>query len=340
MLAKEPDNFEKILKRRFEDHLVDEGRDLFPLITDNLTIRQTQSRNNTVRKYMIAASVAVALLSCTFLLSDIFLQPFDSVLIEYYIPSAADEKAAEKPDLQAEKTHLSDVTGIVEPSITSSPKPIKTFVEKADYRGKIVNLPDGSTIALESGSSVIYNSDFGGKGRAVHLEGTAFFDVSKQNKQPFVVSTSRSVTTVLGTSFNVSSSSELREDRITVYSGLVTFSHKNQNQYLQLAAGSSAVLKESEHPRIAQYNANASAWQTGRLVFEEARVKEVIEDLENYFGNTITVSDSTILNCTFSGIFVNPKINEIISVISLSLNLGYDEKPDRIEFVGNGCSGL
>lgn len=336
MLVKEPDNFEKILKRRFEDHRMDEGRDLFPLIAKNLG--QTQNRYNSIHRYMTAASVAVALLGCIFFLTSRLFQPSDNIAIEQQVPNAMDEKSHIVLNPQTE-VHSSDMEKIDTPYVSFS-ETIQTFVEKADSRGKIVKLSDGSTIVLKSGSIVRYNSDFGKKERIIHLEGTAFFDVSRQDKMPFVVSTSRSVTTVLGTTFNISSSSELQEDRITVYSGLVTFSHRNQNQHLQLAAGSSAVLKENEHLRVAKYRVNASAWQSGRLVFEESRVKEVIEDLESYFGHTITVSDSTILNCTFSGIFLNPKINEIISVVSLSLNLDYEEKPDRIEFVGKGCAGL
>ncbi len=339
MLVKEPDNLEKILERRFSDHRIDEGRDLFPAIAENLG--QTQNKHNVIRRYMLAASVTVALFGCILFLTSRLSQSPAYVTTGHQIPdvSAMETKGHRAPAQEAEKVHLSDAAEINVEAV-SSPQAVQTFVEKAVQRGKIIKLPDGSKIVLESGSSVKYNSDFGKKERVIYLEGTAFFDVAKQEKLPFVVSTSRSVTTVLGTSFNISSSTELREDRITVYSGLVTFSHKDQSQSLQLAAGSSAVLNESEHLRIAKYRINASAWQTGRLVFEETRVKEVIEDLENYFGNTIAVSDPELLNCTFSGIFINPKIEEIISVISLSLNLGYEEKPDRIEFTGKGCSGL
>ncbi len=337
MLVKEPDNLEKILERRFSDHRIDEGRDLFPAIAENLG--QTQNKHNVIRKYMLAASVTVALFGCILFLTSRLSQSPAYVTTGHQIPdvSTLETKEHRAPAQEAENVHLSDAAEINAEAVSRT---VQTFVEKAVQRGKIIKLPDGSKIVLESGSSVKYNSDFGKKERAIYLEGTAFFDVAKQKKLPFVVSTSRSVTTVLGTSFNISSSTELREDRITVYSGLVTFSHKDQNQSLQLAAGSSAVLNESEHLRIAKYRINASAWQTGRLVFEETRIKEVIEDLENYFGNTITVSDPELLNCTFSGIFINPKIEEIVSVISLSLNLGYEEKSDHIEFTGKGCSGL
>ncbi len=65
-------------------------------------------------------------------------------------------------------------------------------------------LPDSSTVILNSGSEVKYSSDFG-KQRAIWLEGEAFFKVTKNTKSPFIVHTNDFDVKVLGTEFNINS---------------------------------------------------------------------------------------------------------------------------------------
>lgn len=340
MSVKEPDNFERTLRQRFEGHRIEEGRDLFPGISE--TLNQAQNKYTVIRRYMLAASVTVAFVSGIFLLNRQFSKSPDYITSSHQSHTTVSTPEAKEfitPDQKTETTNLYEAEDINVETIPAL-RSTQIIVEKAVQRGKLVKLPDGSTIVLEAGSAVKYASDYGEKSRTIYLEGIAFFDVARQDKLPFVVSTSRSVTTVLGTTFNIHSLSDSGEDQITVYAGMVRFGCKNEDQYLQLAAGSSAVLKEGEGLHVVNYHPNANAWQSGKLVFEGTSVGEVIEDLETYFGHTIAVSDSTILNCVFSGAFVNPKLDEVISVISLSLNLNYEERADCIRLIGKGCAGL
>ncbi len=63
------------------------------------------------------------------------------------------------------------------------------------------DLPDGSKVWLNSGSSVSFAADFRGE-RKVNLKGEAFFDV-KKGSSPFLVEASGFTVKVLGTAFNV-----------------------------------------------------------------------------------------------------------------------------------------
>mgnify|MGYP001472807545 FL=1 len=77
-------------------------------------------------------------------------------------------------------------------------------MEKRSERGEkiTVKLPDGSTVKLNSGSSITYPEMFLDDRREVVLKGEGFFDVKKNQKQPFIVMANKAKVKVLGTSFN------------------------------------------------------------------------------------------------------------------------------------------
>jgi len=64
-----------------------------------------------------------------------------------------------------------------------------------------VDLPDGSTIAVNQGSSIAYSEGWWSGKRSVELTGEAFFNVTKGEE--FQVHAGKGTVTVLGTSFNV-----------------------------------------------------------------------------------------------------------------------------------------
>lgn len=69
-----------------------------------------------------------------------------------------------------------------------------------------VRLPDGSTVWLNSGTSLSYPTNFASADhRQVELRGEAYFDVARDESKPFRVQTSQQLIEVLGTQFNVNS---------------------------------------------------------------------------------------------------------------------------------------
>ena len=66
-----------------------------------------------------------------------------------------------------------------------------------------IMLSDGTKVWLNAGSRLIYPSRFVDKTREVFLIGEAYFDVSRNERQPFVVKTTDMQLEVLGTRFNV-----------------------------------------------------------------------------------------------------------------------------------------
>lgn len=75
---------------------------------------------------------------------------------------------------------------------------------KTDASSKTtINLPDGSIVVLNTGSTLTYNKEFGISSRSATLTGEAYFDVRKNAAMPFIVHAGAIDVLVKGTIFNL-----------------------------------------------------------------------------------------------------------------------------------------
>jgi transmembrane sensor len=202
-------------------------------------------------------------------------------------------------------------------------------------------LPDSSKVVLNKNSRLTYYSDFNENGRKVYLEGEAFFDVRKASGQTFEVYGTRSITTVLGTSFSVRSLSGEDSEEVQVVSGKVAFARKKDplENALLLTPGEKGVLQASARLSKTEIkDPNFIAWKEQRLTFENTSVKEVAQVLEKYFELRITVQDSLLLNCRFTGEFEKPKADDILEVLTVSTESSYERNETGIVLKGSGCT--
>jgi ferric-dicitrate binding protein FerR (iron transport regulator) len=215
-------------------------------------------------------------------------------------------------------------------------------VATAERETKEVVLPDGSKVWLNGESAIRYarQSDASTQ-RKVWLEGEAYFEVSHNPRQPFVVHTQQVVTQVLGTSFNIRGYADDSTVEVGVLSGKVAFSAQANelSQKLILQPGHGAVFSKVTHTvqKTQKINPNLLAWKTHQLVFEDAPLHEVIATLENYFDITIKAQNSTLLNCRFKGTFKEAQLAEILKVMQFSMSISTVREGDRYIISGNGC---
>lgn len=84
-------------------------------------------------------------------------------------------------------------------------------------------LPDGSEVFLTKGSKIKYPKNFGVENRVVELYGEAYFKVTSDPKNPFLVNTGDTKVKVTGTSFLVDASDRNKEISVQVKTGKVLF---------------------------------------------------------------------------------------------------------------------
>ena len=221
-------------------------------------------------------------------------------------------------------------------TLFSSPE-AKEFVTKENRME--IYLPDSSKVMLNQNSHLTYYSDFNSKGRKVHLQGEAFFEVRKAEGKKFEVIGSRSITTVLGTSFLIRSTKD--EESVQVVTGRVSFADKNEltKNLVILTPGFKGAFDQFSHVTKKEITElNFMAWKDERLVFDNTTLSEVKKELEKYFDLQIEVIDPLLLNCRFTGTFDKPTADQVLEVLAVSTNLSYKIVGDKIILTGSGCT--
>jgi ferric-dicitrate binding protein FerR (iron transport regulator) len=162
-----------------------------------------------------------------------------------------------------------------------------------------VNLPDGSRVVLNSGSTMGYKRWFLFGGRTVSLRGEAFFNV-KHTGSPFEVKVGQARITVLGTKFNVCYWPKEQEAKISVYlkKGRVKFSsifHKKQavilkpGQYSWLSIHHTDPMQPKTIPP-----SKAMAWLHGGISFTDQPLSAIFSEISRRFKVNISTVPASL----------------------------------------------
>lgn len=143
-------------------------------------------------------------------------------------------------------------------------------------------LPDGSIVLLRKGSALRYSANFGDKERFTELNGEAFFEVQYNEQMPFRVISTKATIEVLGTSFLVRNTNLL--DEVVVTTGKVRFSERrNISNEVILTKGHKAELVKRQITKDTVLNVNYMAWQSGKLIFHNTPLKQVVDDISRFY---------------------------------------------------------
>jgi len=221
---------------------------------------------------------------------------------------------------------------------TLSPAASYEVVERTTHAAQKLTfqLPDGTTVKLNSNTSVRFPEKFSGETRDVYLSGEAFFEVVKDASHPFIVRTVDDVIVhVLGTSFNVRTTETLTS--IVVATGQVSVV-KDSLHKLLLPHEKATYLTTTRE--LISESANMEyelAWKDNTLIFDDTHLDEVARMLENWYGVTISYKDAGIKKCVITGKFVNEPIRKVLEAIRFSTGIEIKETENKIELSGPGC---
>lgn len=147
-----------------------------------------------------------------------------------------------------------------------------------------LRLPDGSLVWLNAVSSLKFPVQFTGKERRVELEGEAYFEVVKNDRQPFIVVTEQSTIKVLGTKFNIKSYTDEKDEYTTLLEGSVQLGFYAKTVLLK--PNQQAILDySSQSIRLDEVDAQHSiGWTNGLFTFRRAKMNDVFKQLERWYG--------------------------------------------------------
>ncbi len=156
-----------------------------------------------------------------------------------------------------------------------------------------VHLPDGSTVTLNSASTLRVSGLFSWAERRVRLDGEGFFEVAHENK-PFIVETFDAETRVLGTKFNVFArpTESAPATWVTVAEGKVGV-RTRQGDGVVLTPGLAAhtLPTGAVSPPDSVSLTHALAWREGGLAFRDQPLGAIFDEIERRFAIEIVADD-------------------------------------------------
>ena len=179
-------------------------------------------------------------------------------------------------------------------NVTDSEFPVQILATGPGER-KVFTLPDGSLVHLDADSSLRFVKNFADRTRLVRLEGHAYFDVQK-NDGAFTVRSDVANIQVLGTQFDVWSGNG--KSRVVVNEGSVAVVPRKGGRGVILKTGMMGLARaESTHVEVTGVTAgDYLGWLTGKLVWKNTILADVVIDLQRFFGASIVVDDATLEN--------------------------------------------
>jgi ferric-dicitrate binding protein FerR (iron transport regulator) len=193
-------------------------------------------------------------------------------------------------------------------------------------------LPDGSIVHLNSGSKLVFPTEFCGNIRKVELTGEAFFEVKPDREKPFIVKTRDINVKVLGTSFNLKAYPESKETSATLVNGKVVLESESAGIVRQLAE-----LKPSDRAVYMSDNKSIHlskeedldkfiAWKDGKLVFFNDPIDEVAEKLGIWYSVTVKIGNAGLKKYRFTATFTDEPIEQVLDLLSKSSPIKYQIK--------------
>lgn len=203
-----------------------------------------------------------------------------------------------------------------------------------------ITLADGSTVWLNSASTLRYPSAFNGPVRTVELEGEAYFEVAAQRDGdnpkyvPFHVVAGNHVVEVLGTHFNVQSYPDDPSARTTLIEGRVRIADravKNGFESVVLTPGEQAIIgpTKEQRPQVVQVDLVAvTAWKDNLIAGSEVTLADLIGQIERWYDVEFVFSEG--VSSTERGL-ISIDRHENLSAVLKALENTY-----QLKFIRNG----
>lgn len=160
-------------------------------------------------------------------------------------------------------------------------------IETAAGEHRTIKLADGSRIEINGGSVVEIDKD---RPRFARLEaGEAMFHVVHRDDDPFVVEAGGDRIVDLGTAFNVVRRE--RQTSVAVSEGIVLYNPDRDKVRLVAGKAIEARDDDSKPPAVQDIDvASVGGWRSGLLVYNDAPLAVVAEDLKRTAGMDVRVA--------------------------------------------------
>ena len=199
-----------------------------------------------------------------------------------------------------------------------------TTISSLSGEDMTAQLPDGSTVGLNPGSSLSYHPYWWQFSRKISFEGEGFFNVEKGKK--FEVASPLAKTIVLGTSFTIYSRND--EYRVSCFTGRVkVVSLKDGNVVLEPNERAVVGIDGSIVKHINHRNEPSNEKSDGNFIFTGASLSQVIDEIGRRYSVSITLKIEK--EYFYTGNFTSEKpLNDVLDLVCKPFSLSFAKQAD------------
>lgn len=213
--------------------------------------------------------------------------------------------------------------------------------EWVTYAGKdFLTLPDGTKVTMNEGSELTYHKTFGKQTRDVTLKGEAFFDVYHDVAHPFIVRTGNVSVRVLGTAFNVKTTTE-QEVRVTVKRGKVQVDDEQKKQTYGIITPNQEIAVNTathESVRTDAESQQSLAWTSRFLILDDVTFEQAAAIIGRHYNVSISFENPELKNCGLNAKFINgEELPDVLEMIGKAMNVDYKIQGNTVTIGGKGC---
>lgn len=223
-------------------------------------------------------------------------------------------------------------------------------IEYASLPGerKSFQLPDGTHVSLNAGSTITVSGSYGQSSRDVFLKGEAFFEVQHNKQLPFIVHTNDMDVKALGTAFNVRSYIGEKSET-ALLRGLVEVTLKKDNNRKILLhpdqkiswsiAGKGVQQSSPVTPPVKKDPEDGSmikpvkklddgsvkevAWMENKLAFDDDAFEEIVPQLARWYNIEISFDSEEVKHYHFTATFKKEKLEQALNILRTSRPFRY-----------------
>ena len=179
-------------------------------------------------------------------------------------------------------------------------------------------------------------ADYGETVRAVYLEGEAYFAIAHHSAKPFAVHAGQGVIWDLGTRFGVRAYADEQDVEVVVADGKVR---------LRAAGGldsAGQVVREGElsrldHAGVASLPRRVDpqrflAWTAGRLVFQDAPLRDVLPQLARWYDVDLTLGSPSLAGRRLTLSVRGEPVVQVLDAIALLTHARYERAGRSVTF--------
>ena len=192
-------------------------------------------------------------------------------------------------------------------------------------------LADGTKVSLNACSELSYPTSFNGDLREIYLKGEAFFDVTKNKKQQFIVHSGRYDIKVFGTKFNVSADSASNAFTTTLLEGSVEVADTElPEQSIMLTPDNIAYSENGQLAVKPISDYDYYRWKDGLICFKNTSFKDLMARLEKNYNLQIVIQNKELDNYMCGGTFrISDGISDILRVLQRDASFTFEFSNNR-----------